>query len=63
MKHSTVPDAWDEDWEVQADSAANDEDNKTEHDGETSLQPTPSLTKAERITKHCEANRKVWEFA
>ncbi|CCE34571.1 hypothetical protein E4U35_000161 [Claviceps purpurea] len=63
MKHSTVPDAWDEDWEVQADSAANDDDNKTEHDGETPLQPTPSLTKAERITKHAEANRKVWEFA
>ncbi|KAG5930177.1 hypothetical protein E4U42_002729 [Claviceps africana] len=62
MNKSAVPDAWDDDWESQADRAVK-EDDATEHGGEASSQPAPSLTKAERIMKHTEANKKIWESA
>lgn len=65
MKKLAVPDAWEDDWEAQADRAAIEDEDETEHEhgGGASLQPAPSLTKAERITKHEEANRKMWESA
>ncbi|KAG6041616.1 hypothetical protein E4U41_003227 [Claviceps citrina] len=64
MKKFAVPDAWDDDWESQADGATKtEEDDETEQGGGASLQPAPSLTKAERIMKHAEANRKIWESA
>ncbi|KAG5952773.1 hypothetical protein E4U53_008102 [Claviceps sorghi] len=62
MKKSAVPDAWDDDWESQADRTVK-EDDATEHGGEASSQPAASLTKAERIMKHTEANKKIWESA
>lgn len=63
MNKSAVPDAWDDDWESQADSAENKKDDQAEDDGGAQLEPAPSLTKAERIMKHTEANRKMWESA
>ncbi|KAK2612403.1 hypothetical protein QQS21_001505 [Conoideocrella luteorostrata] len=65
MKKAVVPDAWDDDWESQADRTAVEEDDAGEQGG-ASLQPAeaaPPLTKAERITKHEEANRMMWESA
>lgn len=54
-KNSTlVPDAWEDDWETQADNMANEPD-----------QPAPQapLSKAERLAQHAEQNRKLWESA
>ncbi|KAH8789313.1 hypothetical protein BGZ57DRAFT_730400, partial [Hyaloscypha finlandica] len=55
-KKSAVPDAWDDDWESQADkadavaaAAKADEEVK--------------ISKAERLAKHAETNRKLWESA
>ncbi|PHH71671.1 hypothetical protein CDD80_5070 [Ophiocordyceps camponoti-rufipedis] len=52
-KAAAIPDAWDDNWETQADDAP------------TSAQQhqRPALTKAERLTQHAEANRKLWESA
>jgi hypothetical protein len=62
MKKFSVPDAWDDDWEAQADRAVT-EDDENHHQGGVSLQAAQPLTKAERITQHEAANRKVWESA
>jgi len=55
-KKTVVPDAWDDDWESQADkvdaaaaAAKADEEVK--------------VSKAERLAKHAETNRKLWESA
>ncbi|OAA82410.1 hypothetical protein LEL_01955 [Akanthomyces lecanii RCEF 1005] len=54
-KKTVVPDAWDDDWEAQADQAAKEEaENPT---------PAPVLTKSERLAVHAESNRKLWESA
>ncbi|KAF4989391.1 hypothetical protein FDECE_14729 [Fusarium decemcellulare] len=49
-----IPDAWEDDWETQADKVANEPQ-----------QPAPqaALTKAERLAQHAEQNRKLWESA
>lgn len=55
-KKAVVPDAWDDDWESQADkadaavAAAKEEEEV-------------KVTKAERLAKHAETNRKLWESA
>lgn len=54
-KKSAVPDAWDDDWEAQADSLPNDPE-------PPAAEPAPS-TKAERLARHVESNRKLWESA
>jgi hypothetical protein len=55
-KKPAVPDAWDDDWETQADNAdATIEVAKTEEQVKTS--------KAERLAKHAETNKKIWESA
>ncbi|PHH85611.1 hypothetical protein CDD83_167 [Cordyceps sp. RAO-2017] len=51
-KAAAVPDAWDDDWETQADGAVQPDE-----------PPTAPLTKAERQTQHTEANRRLWESA
>ncbi|KAJ4271833.1 hypothetical protein NW762_000539 [Fusarium torreyae] len=54
-KNSTpIPDAWEDDWETQADRSAKEPE-----------QPAPQapLTKAERLAQHAEQNRKLWESA
>ncbi|KAG6007846.1 hypothetical protein E4U21_005432 [Claviceps maximensis] len=63
MKKSAIPDAWDDDWESQADSTGKEENGGTGRGAEAPLQSASSLTKAERIMKHTEANRKMWESA
>lgn len=54
-KKTVVPDAWDDDWESQADIAAKEE--------AANPTPPPVLTKSERLAEHTEANRKLWESA
>ena len=55
-KKATVPDAWDDDWEAQADKAdAAAESAKAEEQ--------VKISKAERLAKHAETNKKIWESA
>ncbi|KAF4991367.1 hypothetical protein FGRMN_7866 [Fusarium graminum] len=51
---TTVPDAWEDDWESQADKMTKEPE-----------QPTPQapLSKSERLAQHAEQNRKLWESA
>jgi len=54
-KKAAIPDAWDDDWESQADKGeAVAEDAKAEE---------VKISKAERLAKHAETNRKLWESA
>lgn len=58
-KKAVVPDAWDDDWESQADKA----------DEAAVIAPVVvpeqpvKVTKAERLAKHAEANKQIWESA
>ncbi|KAJ0121238.1 hypothetical protein J7T55_008401 [Diaporthe amygdali] len=56
MGSQKVPDAWDEDWETQADRAAKAEER------EPPVTQAPK-TKAERWAEHRELNRQIWEAA
>ena len=52
---SSVPDAWDDDWESQADK---------EEGGVMLQQPEEEkLSKAERLARHAEENKKMWQTA
>jgi hypothetical protein len=55
VKNTAVPDAWEDDWEAQADRVA--------HEPGPETQPEAPLTKAERLAHHTETNRKLWESA
>jgi len=56
MVKKIVPDAWDDDWESQADKAdVVAEASKAEEE--------VKVTKAERLAKHAETNRKIWQNA
>ncbi|KAL6832728.1 hypothetical protein V8C40DRAFT_143724 [Trichoderma camerunense] len=52
-----VPDAWDDDWEAQADRLDRKEAK------EPQAVPQPNLSRQERMQQHAEANRKLWESA
>jgi hypothetical protein len=58
-KANNVPDAWDDDWEAQADRAAQDEEQEPA--------PAPDaeapLTRKERLARHAEMQRKLWQEA
>lgn len=55
-KKAAVPDAWDDDWESQADKVdAEAEKAKAEEQ--------VKISKAERLAKHTETNKKIWESA
>jgi hypothetical protein len=55
-KKAAVPDAWDDDWEAQAD--------KDEESGGVPIEPQEvKLSKAERLAKHAELNKQIWESA
>lgn len=56
MGNQKIPDAWDEDWEQQADREARAE----ERDPPAAQAPK---TKAERWAEHRELNRQIWEAA
>ncbi|TQS36054.1 hypothetical protein Golomagni_03505 [Golovinomyces magnicellulatus] len=49
-KKSSIPDAWDDDWESQIDKLSNNE-------------KVIKLTKAERLANHAETNKKIWKSA
>lgn len=53
-KTATVPDAWEDDWETQADKVTPEVEQP---------EPQAPLTKAERLAQHTELNRKLWESA
>lgn len=52
-KKAAVPDAWDDDWESQADKA----------DAAAAAEEQVKATKAERLAQHAETNKKIWESA
>jgi len=54
-KKAEIPDAWDDDWESQAD--------KVEAEAEKASEEEVKITKAERLAKHAEKNKKLWESA
>ncbi|KAF6808131.1 hypothetical protein CSOJ01_07737 [Colletotrichum sojae] len=54
-KGAAVPDAWDDDWETQAD--------RLDKQAQSQPEPLSSLSKAERLARHAESNRKLWEQA
>ncbi len=54
MVRKKIPDAWEDDWETLADSATGVEDAPEDQ--------TPA-TKAERLAKHEELNKRLWEAA
>ena len=54
-KGASIPDAWEDDWETQAD--------KAEQEEEAPAAPQEPLTKAERLAQHAESNRKLWQAA
>ncbi|KAK4217650.1 hypothetical protein QBC37DRAFT_39172 [Rhypophila decipiens] len=53
-----VPDAWDDDWESLADKAE-----KEQPDSESQPREQAPKTRAERLAKHAEEQRKLWEAA
>jgi hypothetical protein len=55
-KKTAVPDAWDDDWESQADKA---DDAATAEAAEEQVE----ISKAERLAKHAESNKQLWESA
>ena len=55
MAKKPIPDAWDDDWEAQADAAEAEVEN-------TKIEEV-KITKAERLAQHAETNRKIWESA
>jgi len=52
-----LPDAWEDDWETAADKVDD------ERPPPAPAQQTAPLSKAERLAKHQETNRKIWESA
>ncbi|KAK8085603.1 hypothetical protein PG997_006874 [Apiospora hydei] len=54
VKKSSVSDAWEDDWESQADKEAKEP---------AATAPPAPLTKKERLAQHAELNRKIWETA
>ena len=55
VKKQDVPDAWDDDWESQAD--------KIEKVAQPVPEVEPVLNKSQRLAMHTETNRKLWESA
>jgi len=55
-RKAVVPDAWDDDWESQADKV----DPEVE---KAKTQEQVKISKAERLARHAETNKKLWESA
>jgi hypothetical protein len=55
-KKAAVPDAWDDDWESQADKA-------DAAVAAAKVEEEIKVTKAERLAKHAETNKRLWESA
>jgi len=58
-KKSVIPDAWDDDWEAQADKA----EASTSSSQILEQEPATKVSKAERLAKHAESNKKLWDSA
>ncbi|QSZ28993.1 hypothetical protein DSL72_003502 [Monilinia vaccinii-corymbosi] len=56
-KKAAVPSAWDDDWESQADAW------ESSPPANKAIEEEPKISKAERLAKHAEANKKIWESA
>ncbi|KAL3420804.1 hypothetical protein PVAG01_07249 [Phlyctema vagabunda] len=56
-----VPDAWDDDWESQADHA--DQLVEQQQQEQLKVEQQVKITKAERLAKHADENKKIWESA
>lgn len=56
-KKAAIPDAWDDDWESQADKA------EAAAEQSAKAEEQVKITKAERLAKHAEQNKKIWESA
>jgi hypothetical protein len=54
-KKPAIPDAWDDDWEAVAD--------KLDIAAESKAQEEEKVSKAERLARHAETNKKIWESA
>jgi len=60
-KGNKIPDAWDDDdWESQADKLAQEDEASSSN---AKAEETAALTKTERLAKHAEQQRKLWEEA
>ena len=55
-RKAAVPDAWDDDWEAQADKV----DAEAER---VKAEEQVKISKAERLARHAETNKKIWESA
>lgn len=55
-KKAVFSDAWEDDWESQADKA-------DEQEGGALLEEPVKISKAERLAQHAETNKKIWESA
>ena len=79
-RNTGVPNAWDDDWETQADKAAAQETKQPQikkllsrgagagtgrHSGSVAVaeEEEPQMTRAERLAKHEEENRRIWNSA
>ncbi|KAB5563626.1 hypothetical protein GE09DRAFT_789348 [Coniochaeta sp. 2T2.1] len=62
VKGKNIPDAWDDDWESQADKLAREEEEAASSSKGTSDEPVV-MSKSERMAKHAEQQRKLWEAA
>lgn len=60
VKGKQIPDAWEDDWESQADQVSREEDKPSPTD---KANETITMTRSERLAKHAEAQRKLWEAA
>jgi hypothetical protein len=56
VKKSAVPDAWDDDWEAQADIT-------DEAASADAAEEQVKISKAERLVKHAELNKQLWQSA
>ncbi|TGO79908.1 hypothetical protein BELL_0020g00450 [Botrytis elliptica] len=56
-KKISAPSAWDDDWESQADAWDAAPTSKK------AVEDEPKISKAERLAKHAETNKKIWESA
>lgn len=57
-KKTVIPDAWDDDWETQADKMP-----PSEATAQPDPEPQVPQTKSERLARHVETNRKLWQSA
>lgn len=56
-KKAAIPSAWDDDWESQADAW------EAAPPLKKAVEEEPKISKAERLAKHEETNKKIWESA